>query len=61
MRTTTEPKDATVQARLPADLFEEFKKIAESEERTASQTIRLLVRDFVEQHKTKSRPRKVNA
>ena len=53
MRTTTEPKDATIQARLPADLFEEFKKIAESEERTASQAIRLLVRDFVEQHKAK--------
>ena len=61
MRTTTEPKDATVQARLPADLFEEFKKIAESDERTASQTIRLLVRDYVEQHKAKPRSRKATA
>ena len=61
MRTTTDPKDATIQARLPAELFEEFKKIAESEERTASQTIRLLVRDFVEQHKAKPRNRKATA
>ena len=61
MRTTTNPKDATIQARLPAELFEEFKKIAESEERTASQTIRLLVRDFVEQHKVKPRNRKASA
>ena len=61
MRTTTDPKDATIQARLPADLFEEFKKIAESEERTASQAIRLLVRDFVEQHKAKPRNRKASA
>lgn len=61
MRTTTDPKDATLQARLPVELLEEFKKIAESEERTASQTIRLLVRDFVEQHKAKTRPRKAHA
>lgn len=61
MRTTTDPKDATVQARLPADLFEEFKRISESEERTASQTIRLLVRDFVEQRKAQPRNRNKTA
>lgn len=61
MRTTNDPKEAYLQARVPADLFEEFKQIIERDERTASQTIRLLVRDFVEQHKAKPRSRKAAA
>ena len=55
MRTTNDPKEGYLQARLPTDLLEEFKQIIERDERTASQTIRLLVRDFVEQHKAKPR------
>lgn len=51
MRTTNEPKEGFLQARLPADLLADFKQIIERDERTASQTIRLLVRDFVEQRK----------
>ena len=50
MRTTTDPKEGFLQARLPADLLAEFKQIIEHDERTASQTLRLLVRDFVEKH-----------
>ena len=53
MRTTNDPKEAFLQARLPAELLADFKKIIEREERTASQALRLLVRDFVEQHKAK--------
>lgn len=61
MRTTNEPKEAYLQARMPSDLLEEFKQIVERDERTASQTIRLLVRDYVEQHKAKPRSRKAAA
>lgn len=61
MRTTTEPKEGYLQARLPSDLLEEFKQIIERDERTASQTLRLLVRDFVEQNKAKPRRSKAAA
>jgi len=47
-------KDATLQTRLPAELFEEFKKITERDDRTPSSAIRLLVRDFVEKHKARA-------
>ena len=56
MRTTNDPKEAFLQARLPAELLADFKQIIEREERTASQALRLLVRDFVEQHKAKKKP-----
>ena len=45
------PQRSLLQARLPAELLADFKQIIEREERTASQALRLLVRDFVEQHK----------
>ena len=55
MRTTNDPKRSLLQARLPAELLADFKQIIEREERTASQALRLLVRDFVEQHKKKKK------
>lgn len=47
------PKDAKFELRLPGDLRDRFRALAESTHRTPAQVVRMLMAEYVEQEESK--------